>query len=199
MRDGSSPNGVESRASARTNLFLAATLGSAGADHPVKIRDLSAAGARIETAVVLNVGAAVSLVRGRLSVHARVGWRDERFCGLSFAAPVSIEDWMANPVNPQLQPGPAPVLARGAFVAPVHREAEIAESIAEELARISRWLEEFGQVLANDQQIVFKHGSEIFALGLAARTLAALADALQSDSPPSSARSAKLASQCSPI
>ena len=42
MQDGSSHSGVESRAAARTNLFLAATLISSGAGHPVKIRDLSA-------------------------------------------------------------------------------------------------------------------------------------------------------------
>ena len=37
MQDGSSHSGVESRAAARTNLFLAATLISAEAGHPVKI------------------------------------------------------------------------------------------------------------------------------------------------------------------
>jgi hypothetical protein len=199
MRDGSSHGGVESRASARTNLFLAATLGSAGANHPVKIRDLSATGARIETSVALKVGAAVTLVRGGLSIDARVGWRAERFCGLSFAAPVSIEDWMANPVNLDRQAVP-PVAVGGGVATPFHRPEQHAESIAEELTRVSRWLEAFGHTLAKDPQVVFKHGTQLFSLGLAARSLAALAEAIQAENhSASSASRAKLASQCSPI
>ena len=189
MQDGSSNGGVESRAAARTNLFLAATLVSAGAGHPVKIRDLSATGARIETSLALEVGAAVTLVRGGLRVDAHVGWHAARFCGLSFAAPVSVEDWKANPVS----------LQRQATTTPVHGEAENAESIAEELTRVSRWLEAFGHLLANDPQVVAKHGTQLFSLGLAARTLAALAETIQAESSLSSASRAKLASQCSPI
>ena len=198
MQDGSSHSGVESRAAARTNLFLAATLISAGASHPVKIRDLSATGARIESSLALEVGAAVTLVRGGLRVEARVGWHAARFCGLSFAALVSLEDWMANPVNLQRQPRP-PVAAGGAVATPLHREEQDAESIAEELRCVSRWLEAFGHALANDPQVVFKHGTQLFSLGLAARSLAALAETIQTESSLSSASSAKVASQCSPI
>jgi hypothetical protein len=197
MQDGSSHSGVESRAAARTNLFVAATLIWSGAGHPVKIRDLSATGARIETSLALEAGQAVTLVRGGLRVEAEVGWKAERFCGLSFASPVSIEDWMTSPVNLQRQA--TPIAAGGGVAAPVHREAESAESIAEELTRVSRWLEAFGHALANDPQVVFKHGTQLFSLGLAARRLAALAETIQAESSLSSASRAKLASQCSPI
>ena len=84
MQHSTSHCGVEPRSAARTNLFLAATLHSGDVAHPVRIRDLSASGARIETSVVREVGDAVTLVRGGLSVDARVTWRAERFCGLSF-------------------------------------------------------------------------------------------------------------------
>jgi hypothetical protein len=199
MQDGSSQSRVESRAAARTNLFLAATLISSGAGHPVKIRDLSAIGARIETSLALEVGAAVVLVRGGLRVESRVGWHAARFCGLSFAAPLSIEDWMANPVNLDRQATP-PVAVGGGVAAQVDREEPHAESIAEELTRVSRWLEAFGHTLANDPQVVFKHGTQLFSLGLAARSLAALAEAIQAENySASSASRAKLASQCSPI
>ncbi len=182
MQDGSSHSGVESRAAARTNLFLAATLISAEAGHPVKIRDLSATGARIETSLALDVGTAVTLVRGGLRVQARVGWHATRFCGLSFAAPVSTDDWMANPANLERQPKPPPVGVASAAAAPVHRAAENAESPAEELLRVSRWLEGFGQTLSSDPQVVFKHGTQLFSLGLAARALGALAKSMQSES-----------------
>jgi hypothetical protein len=180
MRDGSSQGGVESRASARTNLFLAATLGSAGANHPVKIRDLSATGARIETSVALKVGGAVTLVRGALSIDARVGWRAERFCGLSFAAPVSIEDWMANPVTLQRPPG-SPGLSTQALVATPVRWTGDGGSVADELGHASRWLAGFGQSLGTDPHVVFNHGSELFSLGLVARALGAMAETMQAE------------------
>ncbi len=206
MQDGSSHGGVESRAAARTNLFLAATLISAEAGHPVKIRDLSATGARIETSLALEVGTAVTLVRGGLRVEARVGWHAKRFCGLSFASPVSIADWMANPANLERQPTPPPLEVPAAAATPLHRAAGNAESPAEELMRISRWVEAFGQALSSDPQVVFKHGTQLFNLGLAARDLGALAKSMQAESlargdnhSMSKASSAKLASQCSPI
>ena len=217
MQDSSLQGGVELRAAARTNLFMAATLKSANIGHSVKIRDLSATGARIETFLALEVGAAVTLIRGGLSVQARVGWHAERFCGLSFESPVSIQAWMANPLNLERQRRPPRVAVDGEVMAPVHREAESAESLADELTRVSRWLEAFGQTLANDPQVVFKHGTQLFSLGLAARTLAALAETMEANAPralrasagadndaPANhsarmARRAKLASQCSPM
>ena len=187
MQDGSSHSGVESRATARTNLFLAATLNSAGANHPVKIRDLSATGARIEISLAIAVGTAVTLVRGPLSVDARVGWHAERFCGLSFASPVSLEYWMANPVNLERMQRPPRILADDRVATPVHREAQNPGSIAEELARVSRSLEAFGQTLSSDPQVVFRHGTQLFRLGLAARALAALAETMRAESPESAA------------
>ena len=191
MQDGNSHGGVELRAAARTNLFMAATLSLAGVGHPVKIRDLSASGARIETLLALEVGAAVTLVRGGLSVQARVGWHAERFCGLSFASPVLPEDWMANPVNLQRQPRPLPVAVHGGVVTPIHQEPESPESIAEELTRLSGWLEAFGHTLASDPQVVFKHGTQLFSLGLAARALAALAETIQVESSHSAANTGR--------
>lgn len=182
MQHSSSHGGVEARAAARTNLFLAATLNSADVSHPVKIRDLSESGARIETTFVRQVGADVTLVRGRLSVQARISWHAERFCGLSFASPVSIEDWMANPVNFERERKPPRVSVDGEAATPVHRQAGNVESAAEELTRVSRWLEAFGQTLSNDPQVVFKHGTQLFSLGLAARALGALAETMQAES-----------------
>ena len=175
MQDGNLHDGVESRAAARTNLFVAATLISHDVSEAVKIRDLSETGARIETSQDLEVGAAVTLVRGALSVHARVGWYSMRFCGLSFASPVSIADWMANPVNLDREEKPPWVDLE------LHRAAGKSETPAQELARVSRWLEAFAHTLSNDPQVVFKHGTQLFSLGLAARALGALAESMPAE------------------
>ena len=181
MQANSSHGAVESRAAARTNLFLAATMHSADTQHPVKIRDLSATGARIETSLVSEVGDAVTLVRGRLSVHARVTRSGARFCGLSFNSPVSIQAWMTNPVLLERQRGRPRVAVEGEVATLVHSEAEMAGSVAEELSRVSRWLGIFGQTLANDPEVVTKHGTQLYDLGLAARALAAFAESMQAD------------------
>ena len=174
VQDNGSKSGVELRAAARTNLFLAATLISGGADHPVKIRDLSATGARIETFLELEVGAAVILVRGGLSMAARVGWRADRFCGLIFESPVSMDAWIANPAS--LGQPPKPLRIGG------DEELADAAGIAEELTRVSRWLEALGRTLASDPQLLAKHGTQLFGLGRAARTLSALAETMHAES-----------------
>ena len=201
MQDRTSNRAIELRSAARTNLFLAATLTVADSSRPVKIRDLSERGARIETSLAMEVGTAVTLIRGGLSVQARIGWHAKRFCGLSFESPVSVQDWMANPINVEQRSKPT-----GVDLEP-HGAAGNAESAAEEITRVSRWLGDFGQSLANDPQVVFKHGTQLFRLGLAVRALSALAETMHADilaargnnHSASKASRAKLASQCSPM
>ena len=167
----------------RTNLFLAASLNFGDVGHKVKIRDLSATGARIETLLVPEAGAAVILARGRLSVEARVSWHAERFCGLSFAAPVSIQDWMTHPVILERRRGNPRIAAAsdGPGAALVHSEAGQAGRLAEELTRVSRLLGTLGETRAGDPGVVFNHGTQLYNLGLAARSLAALATTIRAD------------------
>ena len=189
MQHNRSRFGVESRSDVRTNLFLAAILHSAGTAHRVTIRDLSAAGARIETSLVPQVGDAVTLVRARLTIDARVTWRAKRFCGLSFTAPVSIPAWMANPVLLERERMRPRVALDREVASPVHCEAGKAGGVAEELARVSHRLGAIGHTLAGDPVVLFKHGTQLFRLRQAARSLAALADTLQADAPQAPARS----------
>ncbi|MBA3510752.1 PilZ domain-containing protein [Sphingomonas sp.] len=190
MQQNTSHGGVEARSAARTNLFLAATLHSADVAHPVIIRDLSATGARIETSLMTQAGDSVTLVRGGLSVDARITWQAERFCGLSFTSPVSIPAWMTNPVLLQGKRGRSRAAVDGELATPVHPEAG-SGSVADELARISRSLGTVGQMLAHDPAVLLKHGSQLFSLGRAARTLAALAETMQDDAPQAPARTAR--------
>lgn len=182
MQESSSHFGVESRAAARTNLFLAATLNSADGAHPVKVRDLSATGARIETSQVCEVGAAVTLVRGRLRVEARVSWRAERFCGLSFTPPVSIQAWMTNPVILDRQRAiPRAVEGGGSDAAPAVLKPGEGVGVAEELTRVASLLRTQCEALAADSGVVFNHGTQLYNIGLAARTLDALAETFRTD------------------
>src|SRR5688500_6031681 len=93
----------KARAGARTNLFVAASLRTNGEAYPVTIRDLSAAGAQIESSLRPEIGADVTLSRGHLSVRGHVTWGRDRRCGLRFASPISVQDWMPSPVHRQQQ------------------------------------------------------------------------------------------------
>lgn len=173
----------DGRAEARANLFLAAALHSAGVAHPVRIRDLSSAGARVETFLVPDVGTAATLIRGSLSVDCHVSWNANHFCGLHFCSPVSVHDWMTHPdVFERLRLGdPVSSFDQGAVeeVAAAQVEAGKAAAIARDLARVNRLLETLGEALAGDPEMVARHGEKLHNLGLAMQTLAALAETLR--------------------
>lgn len=178
----------ETRSTARTNLFLAATVHSGGRSHPVKIRDLSAGGARIDSSFHSEVGAALTLVRGRLSAPAHVTWLDGDRCGLQFSSPVSVQEWMTNPVSlDQLRVDHFVSLARtgaGELAAPVSRDVAMPQRMAPDLWRVSRLLEDLGEALAGDSATVGRHHVKLQNLDVAIQTLTALAKALQAGAAP---------------
>ena len=176
----------ETRVPAQTNLYLAASLLSAGVAYPVRIRDLSPTGARVETAIVPEVGAEARLVRGRLSIACLVTWSADHFCGLRFAAPVSVLEWMTHRVAQEKRrhddigsPGGGGGGGAAAAAAAARLEAEKTARVARDLARVSRLLEALGEALAGDPHVVARHGVRLHTLGLAMQTLAALADTIQ--------------------
>jgi len=184
MRKDAPPDPVaEARATARTNLFMAATLHTADGAHPVKIRDLSAAGAQIESSLLPEVGSEITLARGPLSVQGRVTWGAARRCGLQFSSPISVPDWMANPLNRQQKRVDQVVALVKAGAAPpemsTQKNALTPALTAEDLRRVSRLLEILGEALASDSSIVVKHGIQLQNLDIALQTLAALAETIE--------------------
>lgn len=185
QEDAPSGGGAEARATARTNLFMGATLHAADGTHQVKIRDLSAAGAQIEISVPLEVGSGVTLVRGSLRVLCRVTWCVGRRCGLQFTSPISVSDWMANSLNQQQQRVDQVVALAKAGAIPVEVSAKrigvTSALTAEDLRRVSRLLENLGDALASDPMTVEKHGIQLQNLDIASQSLAALAEAVEID------------------
>lgn len=186
MREDARPDGAaELRATTRTNLFLAATLHASDAAHPVKIRDLSEAGAQIESSMPPDVGSVVTLARGHLRAQGHVTWRRARRFGLRFTAPISVPAWMANPLNRQQQRVDQAVVLMKEGAVPIERSAQpIAVTpalVAEDLRRVSRLLENLGDALASDPTTVVKHGIQLQHLDIALQTLAALAESVGSD------------------
>ena len=146
------------RAEPRTNLFLMATIVVAGAVRPVRIRNLSAHGALIETANLPATGTRLSLRRGNLSVDAQLMWADERRGGISFTAPIALAGWL--PFGPGVSRGQARVdriiaQTREDLAARQRAAAESAgdplhRHVAAELATLARQLGELGAELGRD-------------------------------------------------
>lgn len=176
---------------------MAATLHAADVATPVKIRDLSAAGAQVETSLLPAVGSLVTLSRGRLRIQGHVTWCTERRCGLHFSSQISVQDWMTNPVNHEqrrvdravavVKSGAAPLPAAAAG-----REARPVLPMADDLRQVSRLLELLGDALASDPALVSEHGTELQSLDLAVQTLTVLAETMDNGAPANAASIARL-------
>lgn len=196
MQENSRQEGPEGRADARTNLFMAATLRTADNEIPVKIRDLSVTGAQIESVVLPAIGSAIALVRGRLSVQGRVTWCVERRCGLQFTARISVQDWMANPVNREQRRVDRIVTEMKTGVipqaAPADLQSKAQPGTAEDLLSVAQLLDSLGDALASDPTLIVRHGIALQNLDIAMQTLTALAQIMKVDAPADAASIARL-------
>jgi hypothetical protein len=198
-----SDRGPEKRLAVRVNLFMTAALRASGVETPVKIRDLSASGAQIESDVLPGVGSPMTLSRGSLSVGGHVTWRAQRRCGVHFTSLISVKEWMANPANREQHRVDSIVAAVKAGVVPlvppeIHHEATSGR-FAEDLTSVSQLLELLGDALANDPAVIAEHGLRLQSLDIAIQTLTALAQVLKADAkadPSSIARLDELRTSC---
>lgn len=79
---------IQKRTTKRSRVLLVAHLEVEGQQHEVRIRDLSASGALIESADPPPVGGAVQLHCGDTSLDGRIAWTDGSWCGLEFSEPL---------------------------------------------------------------------------------------------------------------
>ena len=186
----------QARAAIRVNLYMAATLQVSGVETAAKIRDLSAAGAQVECSLLAEVGSPMTLTRGRLSVQGHVAWCTERRCGVKFTSNVSVQDWMANPVNREQTRVDHIVTAMKAGVVPlVSAVAPLtvpADGAAQDLERVSQLLGSLGDALASDPAIIAQHGIALQNLDIAIQTLTALAETMQAGAPMNAAQIVRL-------
>jgi hypothetical protein len=84
---------AESRGGRRSNVFLTATLVTAGGSAAVRVRNISARGALIDGAALPPEGTAVELRRGSLAARGDVAWHAADHCGIRFDADIDVEAW----------------------------------------------------------------------------------------------------------
>lgn len=80
--DSSSP--CQNRKSQRSKVLLAATIEEVGSPRPVKLRNLSADGALVESDALPAKGSSVVFRRNELVAQGRVVWVNGQFAGIAF-------------------------------------------------------------------------------------------------------------------
>ena len=184
----------QARSTPRTQLFLSATIRFDNIAAAVRLRDLSASGARIEGARLPPVGSPAQIIRGPLNASGTIVWRDRNRCGLRFGEPLPLDDWMPARLSTDQQfvdelvaeakSGEAKILPLRPASPPLDafREA-LPQRLAEELGYVCRLLESLGDDLCSEPLIVMRHGQKLQNLDISAQILGHVAALLVADHP----------------
>jgi hypothetical protein len=174
----------EARGAARASIYLAATLYCDGSSSPVKIRNMSSTGALLEGAIVVGVGALVQLVRGQLIVHGLIAWTEDGRCGLKFSGCVDVHQWRAVRTNSEqdrvdevvrlVKAGAVPLPVPPLSQRPLQESHDPGIELSLDLRRASDLLDDLGEVLASDLDIVTRHGAALQNLDIAMQVIAAV-------------------------
>lgn len=168
--------------------YLAATLYCDGACSAVRIRNIAATGALVEGGPEPSAGTLVQLVRGELIVHGLVAWSAEAQFGLKFSGCIDVQEWLAAPGNRHQQwvDGVVDLVKAGAVPFPVASAGRSEDEgkcvstadLAGDLARASELIGNLGEVLANDVDVVTRHGEALQTLDIAKQIVDAVQTSL---------------------
>lgn len=173
------------RTANRSSLYLAASLYCDGSVYPVKIRNISSAGALLDTLTVLAPGSLVQLIRGPLIVHALVAWTDQGRLGLKFSGTVDVQRWRQTISNAEQQrvDDVVTLVKAGAVPLQVYSSASSLEEMngpSSDLLRASKLLSRLGDRLANDAIVVANFPGELQNLDIAIQVIDAIAALMES-------------------
>lgn len=183
------------RALPRTRLFLSATIRFERVSAPIRVRDLSACGARIEGARLPAVGIVAHISRGELTVSGMIVWRDSKGCGIRFDEPLDLDQWMpglaargqieVDDMVAAVRSGDSDVLPFPSPAAPPPAQLDslMPQRLAEELAYVARLLDSFGEDLCGEPLLVMRHAEKLQNLDISAQILGHVAAVLVADRP----------------
>ena len=157
-----------------------ATLYTETGSVPVKVRNLSSNGGRIEGHVLPSPGTRIQLARGSLQVAGVVAWNSDGAAGIRFEEAVTVADWLprGRTITPQQRIDEVVHSARvsaGTFSSPPPTNIPSSKPGAIELMRIKQAIELLADDLANDPALVQRYGPRLQVFDLAAQALGKLA------------------------
>jgi hypothetical protein len=175
-------------------MFIAATLCWEQHRNPVKLRNMSATGALVESAVVPPSGARVHLIRGSFSATGKVVWTSKNRCGVHMADRINVRDWLAPPANKEQQRVDQMVTLIKAGNIPLpasslgERESSSAapqsltpDRLTSDLRLLARLIEETGDNLASEPQTLALHAGKLQNLDIALQMISAICSELMPD------------------
>lgn len=181
----------------RKNLMLAAAIEAGSLSVPVRIRNLSEAGAMIDGPTLPEPGSTLLLTRLDLSVGATVIWSGEGRCGLRLNGEIAVDDWVAGVRRPgsgaslgQLQVDQIQAALRTGAVMPPEEKQPVAppgdaepigKRVAAELARVKRMLDSANDELSDDVELLTRHARALQSLDVAAAIVDSLAAVIAAD------------------
>jgi hypothetical protein len=176
----------------RKNLMLAAAIAAAEVSAPVRIRNLSEDGAMIDGGALPQPGSTLVLTRLELSVQATVVWTHDGRCGLALANRIVVDDWIAgvrrtrtdgnlgqlrvDQIQAAVRSGAALPMDIAPQSALVVETGALDRRVARELSDLKGTLDEVGEALADDTDLLMRHEQTLQKFDIAIQTIQYLAD-----------------------
>ncbi|MEO9131241.1 MAG: PilZ domain-containing protein [Sphingomonas sp.] len=176
----------------RKNLLLSATIEAGTLKGPVRMRNLSEAGAMLEGAALPDIGTTFTLRRLNTEIGGTVVWREAGRCGVVFDGKASVDAWSAGvPQAPRLGVrGQARVdeiqsVLRSGGQLPIEMPSatsptkpitpgELNRRIAEEIDYAWRLLDAVGDEISDDPVLLQRHGDALQRFDIACQMISHL-------------------------
>jgi len=140
----------------RHNALLAATISTGVASWPVRLRNISAHGACIESDTKIDVVTTVFLDRGALQAAGEVVWRREGAFGIKFSTAIVLEQWIKLRTEAAVEPAPAQPPPCSSADAEV-----ISGRITEEITYVARMIAHAAEMLSRDPILRIRHADRL--------------------------------------
>jgi len=149
---------------------------------------MSPHGAMVESPISPPRGTEVHLIRGRLVAHGTVVWVSGNRCGLRFSSELSLEAWLAAPVQgeqqridqviAQFKAGAEPVPSAAVRYYGATDTSSTDEQLAHDLRAVLGLLEDLEDDLASSDETLARHGMKLQNIDLAMQMVRAIAQEL---------------------
>jgi len=184
------PNGPDARRQQRSSMFVSAVLAAGSEQAAVKVRNMSANGAMIESPLIPPPGTDVLLIRGALAAQGTIMWSSNDRCGVQFASALSVKEWLAPPARTGQQRVDELVALAKAGMLPASgvatgdsdqsRRPRSQEQLVEDLGAVARLLQDLEDDLASSDETLARHGIKLQNLDIAMQMVRAIAQELRS-------------------
>lgn len=183
---------AEAREVHRTNTMLAATASVGRSSWEVKIRNISALGAMVETPVRPSVKSSITLKRGSAFAAGEVIWTNNRAAGIKFFEQIDKSPWLSVPIHEAIEPTATSDIECTPSESQTACEFDdviLNRRVAEEIAYVARVVKATATLLAEDPILRIRYCSKMQELSMAVDELNSLGAVIISDNKEEAIRS----------